>query len=193
MCLRVGAHRPDGDEPPDPRSTRALHQLDAHHSVLVEEAAGVCPVGADPPDDGRQVHHDVGTRVGERPVDRGGVAQVVVRAPGHEDLGGAGVGELGDDATAEEPGAAGHHHARPGQLHRQSTRPIHRSRLAAYHSMVSAMPSSQDHRGFHPVSPWSFSYPTRSARTSLEPGRIRSGTETSRRSPQCPRSRPSEG
>jgi len=53
----------------------------------------------------------------------------------------------------------------------QSTRPIQRSRFSAYHLIVSRTPSSHETFGSQPVSAVSFSWPTRSAITSLAPGR----------------------
>ena len=48
-----------------PASAGLLHELDAHDRVLVEEAARVLPVGADPADDGGEVDDEVRPAVGE--------------------------------------------------------------------------------------------------------------------------------
>ena len=53
----------------------------------------------------------------------------------------------------------------------QSTRPCQRSALAAYQAIVRRIPSSHVIFGCQPVSSCSFSNPTRSAITSLAPGR----------------------
>ncbi len=81
--LRVGADRPDRARTSRRPARRAcLHQLDAHDRVLVEEAARVLAVGADPADDGREVDDDVGPAVGEGAIDAVAVAQVVLRLTG---------------------------------------------------------------------------------------------------------------
>src|SRR5205823_13035565 len=91
-----------------------------------------------------------------------------------------------DHVRAEEAAAAGDedvHRAAVGAGWSQSTRPIHRPRFSAYHWIVFATPSSHEMCGSHPVSAVSFSCPTRSAITSLEPGRKRPATLETWRSP----------
>ena len=58
--LRVRADGADLDELRDAGQPGLLHQLDAHHRVLVEEAARVLAVGPDPADDRGEVDDDVG-------------------------------------------------------------------------------------------------------------------------------------
>ena len=53
----------------------------------------------------------------------------------------------------------------------QSTRPIHLCWFSAYQRIVCSTPSSHETFGIQPVSAVSFSWPTRSAITSLAPGR----------------------
>ena len=65
----------------------------------------------------------------------------------------------------------------------QSTRPSQRSRCSAYQRIVCRTPSSHETSGCQPVSRVSFSCPTRSAMTSLAPGRKRAGVDTTSRSP----------
>ena len=68
----------------------------------------------------------------------------------------------GDDMRAQEAVAARHenpHRTATGRRceSSQSTRPIQRSRFAAYQAIVWRMPSSHDTRGIHPVSRFSLS------------------------------------
>src|SRR5207237_10167458 len=97
-----------------------------------------------------------------------------------------------DQVRSQEAPPAGDEdpHAGDRSAASQSTRPIQRSRFAAYHAIVRETPSSQGTVGSQPVSRFSFSYPTRSAITSLAPGRKRSGTETTSRAGQCPSASP---
>src|SRR4029434_2000045 len=55
----IRAHRPDGHELANSEAPRLLHELGTHHQVLVEEAAGILPVRADPTDDGGQMKNNV--------------------------------------------------------------------------------------------------------------------------------------
>src|SRR5207244_11657664 len=53
--LRVGTDSADAHELLDAAAARVLHQHDAHHEVVIEEAPGVLPIGADTTDARRQM------------------------------------------------------------------------------------------------------------------------------------------
>ena len=67
-----------------PRSRACSMSCDAHHQVVVEEAAGVLAVGADAADDGGEVDDDVGPRRLEHADDVGLAAKIVLAAARHE-------------------------------------------------------------------------------------------------------------
>ena len=93
----------------DARQARLLHELDAHDRVLVEEPTRVLAVGADAPDDGGEVDDDVRPAIRQRAADPVRGPQVVVPAPGHEDVPGARGLEPAHHGAAEESAAARHH------------------------------------------------------------------------------------
>ena len=80
-----------------------------------------------------------------------------VREPGHRSFEGA--------RADDQDGLSGL------PVESQSTRPIQRSRFSAYQRIVCRTPSSHETCGSQPVSRVSLSWPTRSAITSLAPGR----------------------
>jgi hypothetical protein len=86
--------------------------------------------------------------------------QVVVAAARSDDVVAIALQPL-DQVRAQEPRAAGHHY--PGHACStfswlsQSTRPIQRSRLAAYQRIVRSTPSSHEIFGSQPVSRFSLS------------------------------------
>ena len=103
----------------------------------------------------------LGPGLGEEPLRRVRIGEVVLGAPGDDRLEPA-LAQALDEVRPEEPGAPGDerpHGARriDGSAAAQSTRPIQRSRLAAYQAIVRATPSSQETRGAQPVSAWSLS------------------------------------
>ena len=138
-----------------------LEHVRSHHEVRVPVAAGVRAVGADPADLGGQVEDELRLGVGEEPLRLVETRQVVVGAASDEGLDRV-LAEPVDEVRPEEASTAGDE-----DVHRvgsvafpsgsQSTRPIQRSRLAAYHSIVRATPSSQETCGSQPVSRFSFS------------------------------------
>ena len=144
----------------------------AHDQVRVPEAPRLRAVGADAADLAGDVEDELRRRVLEEAFGVLPARQVVVGASCGEDVPPVPF-EAFDEMRAEK--AAG---ARDQGLHAgvrvgvsQSTRPIQRARLSAYHAIVRAIPSSHETRGSQPVSRFSFSYPTRRAITSLAPGR----------------------
>src|SRR5262249_50630831 len=146
-----------------------------HEQVLVPEPPRLGAVGTDPACEGRQVEDELGARVLEEPHDVVLPAEVVPGAPRHGDLVTTAL-ELLDHVRAEEAGSARDEHPRHrvtwgAPVGSQSTRPIQRSRLSAYQRIVCRTPSSQLTLGSQPVSSVSLSCPTRSAITSLAPGR----------------------
>src|SRR5204863_9908357 len=111
--------------------------------------------------------------VGEQPRGVVGARQVVLGAARDDDVVPL-LLEAFDDVRAEEAGAAGDEcpHALAGvAAAAQSTRPTQRWRFSAYQRIVCRTPSSHETAGCQPVSRASFSKPTRSAITSLAPGR----------------------
>src|SRR5205807_6813544 len=105
--LRVGAHRPDGDELLDLSLPRDLHEVRAHDEIVVEEFAGTLAIRADAPHDRGQVDHDVGSQIGVHLPHRFGHAQVVLLPGRGEYLARAALLELVDHVGADEPGAPG--------------------------------------------------------------------------------------
>ena len=117
-------------------SRALLEHVRTHEQVRVPVAAGVGAVRADAADLGGEVEDELGARVGEQPrrvVQRG---EVVVAAPGDERRRGRRLEPL-DEVRAEEAAAAGDEDSRSrlagaSAVASQSTRPIQRSRFAAY-------------------------------------------------------------
>ena len=107
--LRIRAHGPDLDELRDTGQTRPLHELDAHHGVLVEEPAGIVAVRADAADNGRQVDHQVRPRVGQRATHAVAGAQIVGDGPRHDHVARPRSLQAAHDGPTQEPGATGHH------------------------------------------------------------------------------------
>ena len=134
--LRIGADRADGDELLHAGQPRALHEVDAHDGVVVEEGAWMLAIGADAAHHRGQVDDHVRSPVRERlPYPRNG-PQVVLCAARDEDIGHPGRPEPLDHRPSQEAGAAGHHD--PATLQRTA----HQRALAA-----AAMPStSASHR-----------------------------------------------
>src|SRR5436190_1730222 len=151
----------------------------SHDHVRVPEPAGRRAVRADAAHLAREVEDPLRTSLVEQALRVVPARQVVVVPPWDDDVVALPL-QPPDDLRPEEAATAGDKdsHARARSVVvSQSTRPIHRSRFAAYHLIVREMPSSHDIIGSQPASRFSFSYPTRSAITSLAPGRKRSGTE----------------
>ena len=152
-----------------------LEHVRTHHQVRVPVAAGVGAVRADAADLGGEVEDELGLGIEEQPLDVVVAREVVVGPAGDEHLLAFGFEPL-DEMRAKKASAAGDQdlHA-AGKVDStgavQSTRPSHRSRFSAYQAIVRAIPSSHVTFGCHPVSRCSFSNPTRSAITSLAPGR----------------------
>ena len=97
-------------------------------------------------------------RVLEQPLSVLPARQVVVASPSDEHVVSVALEAL-DEVRAEEAAPAGDEdpHAGERSAASQSTRPIQRSRLAAYHAIVHATPCSHDTVGCQPVSRFSFS------------------------------------
>src|SRR5207302_9750814 len=128
---------------------------------------------------GGEVEDALGVGVAEHALGVLDAGQIVLGAARGDDVVTVALEPL-DEVRPEEPAPAGDQDpahltgALCCALASQSTRPIHLSRFAAYQAIVLAMPSSQETSGSQPVSRPSFSYPTRSAITSVTPGRRRS-------------------
>ena len=80
----------------------ALDQLDAHDRVVIEESAGVLSVGAYPAHHSRKMDYQIWLAVGQRPVDVGEPAQVVVLDLWDEHLSGSGILQTGHNDRAQE-------------------------------------------------------------------------------------------
>ncbi len=154
---------------------RLLEHVRAHHQVREPVAAGVRAVGADAADLGREVEDELRPDLVEQPRCLRHVGEVELEAPGNGDLVALRLEPL-HEVRAEEAAAArdedpAHGVSVGAPVGSQSTRPIQRSRFSAYQRIVRSTPSSHDTFGSQPVSRVSFSCPTRSAITSLAPGR----------------------
>src|SRR2546422_8643290 len=101
--LRVRAHGPDGYELFDSALAGLLHQLGAHHEILVEEAPRVLAVGTDPTHDGREMDDDLGAQLLVHPAHGGAVAQIILARARNHDLGRTASLQLFDHVAAEEP------------------------------------------------------------------------------------------
>ena len=158
--LGVGADRARQDELVQAGDPGLLEHVDAHGQVGVPVAPRVGPVGPDAADLGCEVVDDLGACAGEQPLDVIGHRQVVVLAPRHEHLVPVRF-EFRDEVRAEEACPASddrpHRIGTVPPVGIQSTRPIQRSRWAAYQSMQRVTPSSHETSGSQPVSAWSFS------------------------------------
>ena len=174
--LRVGADGAGEHELGGAVQPRLLEHVGAHHQVRVPVAPGVGPVGADAADLGREVEHDLRLGLVEQPGRVGHVGEVDLDAPRDGDVVAVGLEAL-DEVRAEEPATACDENpahdvgAIGAPVESQSTRPIQRSRFSAYQRIVCRTPSSHETCGIQPVSRVSLSWPTRSAITSLAPGR----------------------
>jgi hypothetical protein len=140
---------------------RLLEDVRAHHQVRVPVAAWVRAVRADAADLRREVQYELGLRVVEEALGVLPAREVVVTAARDDRLDPLGLESL-DDVGSQEPAAAGDQRPHPvltvGAVYgSQSTRPIQRSRLFAYHWIVLRMPSSHETCGSQPVSRFSFS------------------------------------
>ena len=110
--LRVLGIRADGSddhELADACAPRLVDQVDPHHGVRVEEAAGMLSVRPDPTHDRRRMDDVLGLRLLQGGTDAFGFGEVVVRRPDHDGRCAA-LLELVDDPAAQEPSPAGHHH-----------------------------------------------------------------------------------
>ena len=160
--LRVDADRADVHELLDAAQSRQLEDVGAHHQVRVPVATGVRAVCADSAHLGRKVEHHVGPCVVESPFGILAQREVVVVSPHREHVV-AVLLQPFDEVRPEEAAAARDERshvdfvATVGSRVIQSTRPIQRWRLAAYHSIVCATPSSHVTSGSQPVSAFSFS------------------------------------
>lgn len=162
---------------------RHLHELDAHDGVLVEVGPRIFAVRTDPTHRFGEMDHSVGAQVGERPADFGPLPEVVLVAPGHEDLDVVRARfQLLDEVAAKEARPPGDHDGPTCPEvcvgHHQSTRPYQASLLLAYQWIVRLIPSSQQTLSCHPVSSGIFSCPTRGLRrrclqagSAVHPGR----------------------
>ena len=108
--LWVGAHGADGDELLHPDAARLLHELHAHHEVLVEEETRVGAVGTDATNLSGQMDDDLRTAIAVEPADGVAAHQVVRGASWHEHVGTAFL-QPGDGIRPEEAGAAGNRDA----------------------------------------------------------------------------------
>jgi hypothetical protein len=108
--LRIRADRADLDVLVDGGAACLLHEFDAHDRVLVEEATGVVPIGADAAHDRGEMDHEVGPTLGQRRGDAIAGPQIEVPAARHEDVHPADSLEPADDALAQEAATAGDHH-----------------------------------------------------------------------------------
>src|SRR5581483_3721509 len=129
-------------------------------------------VGADPADLGGEVVDALGPGLREEPLRVLPPRQVVIRTARDEHVASA-LGQALGEVRAEEAASAGDERAHGGKRTHataesydvagfgssvsQSTRPIHRARLSAYHWIVRRMPSSHAIFGCHPVSRLSLS------------------------------------
>ena len=175
---------------------RLLEDVRAHREVREPVAAGIRAVRADAADLGGEVEHELGFGVAEQP--RGVVhrREVVVGAARDDDLVAVGLEPL-DEVRAEEAAAAGDEDLAHGVL---SGVPVDEPVDAADPALaVLGVPADRlrgrlpptTRCGSQPVSAVSFSWPTRSAITSLAPGRYRDAVETtSRPAGQKPSSSP---
>jgi len=84
--LGVGADRPESDEFLNVAQVSLMHQLDAHHDILIEEGPRMLLVEADAADFGRQMDDDVGPLLVIEAADVPGSGQVVVAVIGNEDI-----------------------------------------------------------------------------------------------------------
>jgi hypothetical protein len=75
---------------------------------LPKKSAGVCPIGADSADSGRQVDHDVGTSVSVEPFGGFDLDEIVFPAPRYEDISTASFLKFLDDEGTEESSATGY-------------------------------------------------------------------------------------
>ena len=112
--LRVRADRADDDELRSLVEPCLLEDVRAHREVREPVAAGIRAVGADSPDLGGEVEHELGIRIAEHP---GGVVhrgEVVVGAACDDDVVAVGLEPL-DEVRPEESSAAGDQRAHPGE------------------------------------------------------------------------------
>ena len=152
--LRIRANGSDDDELAYLVDPRELEHMSAHDQVRVPEAAGTRPIRADSAHLAGEVEDELRLRVGEQALRVGLPGQVVVAPPRDEGLRSS-VAQPFDEVRAEEPAASGDAHVHVASTAlgvSQSTRPIQRSRVAAYQAIVFATPSSHDTSGSHPVS-----------------------------------------
>ncbi len=107
--FRIGAHGADGDELLHSLEARLLHQLRAHHEILVEELSGPGAVGADAAHDSGQMDHDIRSRLSQEASRRLGHDQVVLRGPGNDEVvpRHAALDKHFHDVRAQETGSAG--------------------------------------------------------------------------------------
>lgn len=84
-----------------------LHEHRAHVEVLVEEPAGLGPVGADPSDHGRQVDHDVGLGSGQQPLDVCFPGEIVLGFARRLDVPASRIAKGRNHMTPEKTSAAG--------------------------------------------------------------------------------------
>jgi len=85
---------------------RLLHQLNAHHEVFIEEAAGETPVGANASNDCGQMDDDVRAGVFQQAGDVRFFREIVFPASRDNNTFAAGILQLADYVPPEESGAA---------------------------------------------------------------------------------------
>ena len=110
--LGIGTDRPGGDKLADPRKPSPFHELGPHHQIFIEKTAGAQPIGLNSAHACRQVNDDIRTRVQEEPLHRIKLNQIILAAPGNENISGASQPEALDHMRSQKPGATGHDDSR---------------------------------------------------------------------------------
>ena len=100
--LGIGAHGADGDEFFNSNLPPYLHELNAHHEVIVEELSGIFAIRPDTTDPGSKVDDNVGFCIFIEPFYRLHLDEVVILTSRHEDILTDPLPELFNDEGAEE-------------------------------------------------------------------------------------------
>jgi hypothetical protein len=104
--FRIGTNRPEDHGLFHAVATRGFDELDAHDGVVVEEAAGVGPIGADATYDRGQVNHNLRPMFREETLDGVAAREIVIGVGGNEDVTAARLLKPPDQVTPEESRAA---------------------------------------------------------------------------------------
>jgi hypothetical protein len=106
--LGIRADRPDCHDLLYANSASRLEHVDAHHKIVMKEAARVCSVSSDTANHGRQMDHNIWTKLSHQCSHLFGMDEVVLSAADSDDVPIAPFREHGEYMPTEEAASARH-------------------------------------------------------------------------------------